>query len=220
MTPNREEVVYHKIKRAIVRRYIRPGSQLVESTLARQLDVSRTPVRGAIKRLAYDGFARLESHRGAFVVQPSEVEVRQTFAVRTRLETMAAREAAGRIDDTRLAELHRVLEDEAAVFADRDIERYCRINDRFHFIISGASGNAVLDHYIRELAHKTEIFLVLLDPFFQMEVNPSIEEHRQIVAALERHDATAAEQAMAAHLNSSLEGLDLTHRVPDDFLQV
>jgi len=87
---NTEDYVYGKLKNAIFKRYIRPDTRLVESKIAEQLGVSRTPVRGAIKRLAHDGFVKLSNNKGASIVKPTTKEIYDTFAVRAQLEKMAA----------------------------------------------------------------------------------------------------------------------------------
>lgn len=217
MEKNNEEFVYQKLKNAIVKRYIKQGTKLVETALAEQLKVSRTPVRGAIRRLAYEGFATYETNKGVCVIKPSSEEIQETFFVRTQLEKAAARLAAENISPKQLAQLRRFIKEEMEIFASRDLDEYYRVNDAIHMIVAQASGNGVLTRYIEELLNRTKIYLILYDPFFTMPINPSIDEHRQVVASLKTRDPAAAERAMEIHLNSAFEGMEI-QVLPDDYI--
>ena len=218
MEKNAEEHVYQQLKNAIIKRYIRQGSKLVETTLARQLKVSRTPVRGGIKRLVYDGLATYVPNKGACVIEPTISEIEQAFFVRLQLEKAAAALAAANISASQLEMLKAAIEKEAKIFEARDLEQYYVINDAIHMAIARASGNQVLSHYINELLGRTKIYLILFDPFDTMPFNPSIHEHRQVLQALEKKNPDLAEAAMEAHLKSALEGMDVHPVIPEDYL--
>ena len=217
MEKSNEEFVYQKLKNAIIKRYIKQGTKLVETSLAKQLKVSRTPVRGAIRRLAYEGFATYETNKGACVIEPTSEEIQETFFVRTQLEKAAARLAADNITGEQLEQLQALLEEEIRIFEDRDLDEYYRVNDAIHLIVARASGNAVLTRYIEELLNRTKIYLILYDPFFTMPMNPSIHEHQQVVESLKSGDPDAAEKAMAAHLDSAFEGMEI-QVLPEDYI--
>jgi DNA-binding GntR family transcriptional regulator len=217
MEKSNEEFVYQKLKNAIVKRYIKQGTKLVETTLAEQLNVSRTPVRGAIRRLAYEGFATYETNKGVCVIKPTTNEIQETFFVRIQLEKAAARLAAENIRPRPLDLLQRYLKEEIEIFDNRDLDEYYRVNDAIHMIVAQASNNAVLARYIEELLNRTKIYLILYDPFFTMPINPSIHEHQQLVASLKTGSPAAAEKAMEKHLNSAFEGMEI-QVLPDDYI--
>lgn len=217
MEKNNEEIVYQKLKNAIIKRYIRQGCKLVETSLAKQLEVSRTPVRGAIRRLVYDGFAVYEPNKGACVIEPTPEEIQETFFVRRQLEKKGAAMAAGRITREEVGQLRQHLASEEKIFQERDLDEYYRINDAIHLLIARASGNRVMYHYIKDLLDRTKIFLILYDPFYTMPINPSIHEHRRVVAALEARDADLARSAMDTHLKSAFQGMDL-QVLPEDYI--
>ncbi len=121
----------------------RPGARLVELPLARELAISQTPVREALRQLEAVGIVRTEPWRGTRVREVSEREMREAYQVRAALEQLAARLAAprlaGRVEGLR----RRVAELRAAARA-RDIERYARNDVPFHRAIIEASGNSIL----------------------------------------------------------------------------
>lgn len=216
---NAEELVYTRLKEAVYKRFIRPGSKLVETTIANQLGVSRTPVRAAIKRLEHEGYIQLIPNRGAFVVKPSAEEIKSAFAVRIHLEKMATRLAAKSITTTSIKRLRDLIEEEKQIFESLDTDRYYKMNENFHLVIAESSGNSILVEYVRDIANRTSIYSILFDPLQKVELNPSIIEHTHIVDGLEQGNEEKAEKAMELHLVNSLEGMNLDElNQQEDFL--
>ena len=219
MEKSNEEFAYQKLKNAIVKRYIKQGTKLVETALAKQLKVSRTPVRGAIRRLVYEGFATYQTNKGACVIEPTIDEIQGAFFVRLQLEKAAARLAAVNITAKELAQLEAHVAEEAQVFENRDLDAYYRVNDAIHLTIATASGNKVLSRYVEELLNRTKIYLILYDPFFSMPIYPTIHEHRQVVDALKTGDPDVAEKEMEVHLDSTFEGMEI-QVLPEDYISL
>ncbi len=219
MEKNNEETVYQTLKNAIIKRYIKQGTKLVETNLAKQLKVSRTPIRAAIKRLAYEGFATYEQNKGVCVIKPTIEEIKETFFVRQQLETSGAGLAAANISAGELDRLEEYIAQEETIFESRDIEGYYRVNDAIHLLIARASKNSVLIRYVEELLNRTKIYLILYDPFYSMPFNPSHHEHRRVVDALKSHDRAMAEKVMAIHLKSAFHGMEFT-TLPEDYISL
>ncbi|MFW2365090.1 MAG: GntR family transcriptional regulator [Desulforhopalus sp.] len=216
---NSEDSVYRKLKKAIRRRYIKQGSQLVEIALAQQLGVSRTPVRGAIKRLEAEGLVNTIPNRGAFVITPTLREIEETFRVRAQLEKMAVTLTAENATPTQMAELRKLISAETTVFDESDLDEYYDVNDNLHLKIAEYSGNSVLHAYIKELLDKTRIYLILYDPFYKLEYSPTT-EHQTILDAIEAGDHGRAKEAVEAHINSAIEGLESAGQMPEDYLSL
>ncbi len=217
---NSEDAVYLKIKNAIRKRYIKQGSQLVEGGLAQKLGVSRTPVRSAIKRLESEGLVNSIPNRGAFVITPTLQEIEETFLVRGQLEQMAACLAAKVVTPKQVAELNLLIEQEEEVFDNRAFDEYYEVNDAFHLKIAEFSGNKVLTSYVAELLDRTRIYLILFDPFLKLSISPSLAAHQKIVDALAENKPKLATEAVAAHIRSSVEDLETTDLMPDDYLTI
>ena len=210
----------HHTKNAIRRRYIKQGSQLVEDSLAQNLGVSRTPVRSAIRRLEADGLVNSIPNRGAFVITPTLKEIEETFLVRGHLEEMAARLAAETITPGQIAILNELVEKEAVIFENQDLDEYYLGNDTFHHKIAEFSDNSVLTSHVATLLDRTRIFLILFDPFSKLSISPSLNDHQNIIAALERHDPDGAAQAVATHIRSSIDKLKAVEVLPEDYLSI
>ena len=222
MTVSQEDQAYNKIKIAISKGYIKKGSKLTETTLAKSLDMSRATVKGAVKRLVFEGLAEHVPNKGVSVVCPSLEEINQTFQVRGQLEKMAISQAIPNMKPDDYKALRNLVEKEEALFQARELQGYYEINDAFHMKIVENSGNRVLVHYVRELLQKTTIYLVLFDPFYKLVDihNVSPIEHRDILGFMEKGNVRQAGEAINHHLASTVSGIDLDRLYPTDYLSV
>lgn len=222
MTISQEDQAYNKIKVAISKGYIKKGSKLKEVPLAKDLDMSRATVKGAIKRLVFEGLAEHVPNKGVSVVNPTLEEISQTFQVRAQMEQMAVTLAVPELTAKDFTLLEELVEKEEALCESREFRGYYEINDEFHLKIVERSGNDVLVHYVKELLQKTTIYLILFDPFFQLldMNNLSPIEHRDILGFMKNKDTAAAGEAMRHHLASTVSGIDLDRLYPSDYLSV
>ncbi len=210
------EAVYRKLLHMIFSKQLRSGQRLPEVLLAEQLEVSRTPVREALRRLANEGLVVLMPNVGASVVTPTRQEMLDTYEVRNVLECLAVRKAAGRITAVQLARLEEKIEEETEIFALRDLEAYIEINNAFHRIIAEASGNLVLADSIENYLARTFVYMVFFERFFDFDTNPSLEEHRAILAALRAHDEEETVRLMNNHIGQAAEDLERKDLEPTD----
>jgi DNA-binding GntR family transcriptional regulator len=217
-----EDLAYNKVKVAISKGYIKKGSKLKEVSLAKSLNMSRATVKGAIKRLVFEGLAEYSPNKGASVVNPSLGEVQESFLVRAQLEKMATSLAATKLGPEDFLELYTLIQKEKDIFRARELSLYYEINNAIHLKIAEKSGNHVLFHYIKELLQKTTIFLILFDPFYQLvEINnTSPAEHQKILQLLEDRNGKQAGLAMENHLASAVSGIDVNRLLPNDYLTV
>jgi DNA-binding GntR family transcriptional regulator len=208
---NAEEMVYDELKDAIIQRRLYPNMQLTEASIAEKMGVSRTPIRGALKRLEYDGLVRIIPNKGAFVAQPSIDEYKDIFACRLLLEREAAGYAAEKITDEELHEYGEYQALEKIAYKNRDFAGFVSANNSMHMIIAKASGNAYYIKYIKEQLLKSTIYLVHYDTFYTKsyeELN-SVGEHERLIKALLTRDKKLARFAMEEHIKSIFENLNL-----------
>ena len=136
--------VYERIKEAIQDGRIKPGQRLVQDALARQLGISRSPVREAIVRLGQEGFIHLEPHRGAVVRPVTDREMDQIYQVRQLLEPFAAAEASAHATDE---EIDRLVEVQREAEHQRDAlnpGQVFWVNGEFHRVLVAPCRNEVL----------------------------------------------------------------------------
>ncbi|WP_407178098.1 GntR family transcriptional regulator [Bradyrhizobium sp. STM 3562] len=183
----------------IVRGTLRPGAPLDETELARRFNVSRTPVREALRQLAASGLIEARAHRGAVVARPSIERLTGMFEAMAELEAICAGLAAERMTPTERHGLEAVHEELRVLSHAGNPERFHEVNERFHNTIYAGSQNA----YIAEMTLATR---VRVQPFRRAQFRnlgrlaKSHAEHDRVVVAIMRGDKAGAAVAMRAHI--------------------
>jgi DNA-binding GntR family transcriptional regulator len=198
------EYVFRQLKDQIITGVLAPGSRLIESSVAAQFGVSRTPVREALQRLATEDLIDVDPMRGMVVHSPDASEIEDVLVVRGSLDGLAAALAAQKISESQLARLRLVVEAMAEGAAIDKREQIVMANRRFHDIIYAAAGNPRLERIAGELRDYVRRFST--PPSASPErVQHVLAEHRAILDAFERHDPDAARAASDRHLDAARE---------------
>jgi DNA-binding GntR family transcriptional regulator len=183
----------------IVRGVLEPGAALDETELARRFQVSRTPVREAIRQLAASGLIESRPHRGSVVAQPSHEHLIGVFEAMAELEALCAGLAAQRITPVERHALAAAHEELRAMIQSGDPQRYHEINEAFHSTIYAGAHNG----YLAEI---TQAARVRAQPFRRAQFRnlgrlaKSHMEHDLVVTAIMRGDRDGAVRAMRDHI--------------------
>ena len=183
-----------------------PGSFIDEAALCGSLQISRTPLREALKVLASEGLVELKPRRGCYVTEISRQDLDDIFPLMAMLEGRCASEAVKRIrpaDVTALKAIHERLESSAR---DGRIDAFFEANQEFHKKIQELAGNRWLLSVIQDLRKVLKLSR-LHSLSLEGRLQQSLDEHRLILAAIENNDAARAEQVMHDHLLSGREAL-------------
>lgn len=208
--------IFDAVKSAIVQLQLRPGHLLSEAELARQMGVSRQPVREAFIKLAEAGLVEVRPQRGTFVKLISIHEVRNSRFLREAIELAVVRKAAGEIDSAGVAELRHLLRAQEVALSGRLLE-FMRLDDEFHAAIAAHAG---VEHAWRHVVSlKAQLDRVRFLGFPDATPRPQVVmQHGAIVDAIERQDAEAASAMMWKHLNEIVPSLPhLAEAHPDLF---
>lgn len=201
-----EESVYLKLEEEILSGQLKRGDSLAETALSTRLGVSRTPLRGALHRLAEEGLIEISPNRSATVIGIGDEELVDIYKIRMRLEGLASAEAAGRISEDDLKRLRDSVELAEFYIGKRDAEHLKELDSEFHSIIYKASGNRLLCKTLTEL-HRNIQFYRKRSLAVVERLEKSTAEHREILSAIERGDAEAADKLTSAHIEAALENL-------------
>jgi len=197
---SRGDFVYRHLRMGIRSGAFRPGDRLREAELAAQLNVSRTPIREAIRRLASDGLVEVAPSRGVMFIQLDKQQVRELYALREALEGTAARLAAQHASPDEIMVMHELLEKSGCMLGDPVAT--AQTNRIFHQSIHDAAHNRYLAQALRQLADS----LALL-PGTTYEApgrsEAAQQEHVDILAAIEERDADKAETLCRQHIQAS-----------------
>jgi DNA-binding GntR family transcriptional regulator len=183
----------------IVRGMLAPGAALDETDIARRFNVSRTPVREALRQLAASGLVEARAHRGAVVAQPSVERLGGMFEAMAELEALCSGLAAERMTPTERNRLEAVHEELRTLSYVGDPDRFHEVNEQFHNAIYAGSQNS----YIAEITMATRS---RVRPFRRAQFRnlgrlaKSHAEHDRVVVAILRGDRNGAASAMRAHI--------------------
>lgn len=189
--------VYEALVELVIAGRLQPGQHLVEAELARQLGVSRQPVREALHRLKAEGWVDLRPNQGAFVHVPTDQEVDELLDVRELLEVETARLAARCATPEQVSRLRAVChEGENAVRAG-DTARFVTVNNEFHAALAQIAGNAVLADLSAIVGRRTRWYYRLVAP---RREHDSCAEHADMVEAIEVGDEERAAKVARGHI--------------------
>jgi DNA-binding GntR family transcriptional regulator len=191
---------YQLLRDAIATSRLKPGDRVLESELATMFDMSRTPIREAIAALEADGLVSMDGARGRVVTKLDYQSVMELYAVREVLESTAAGLAARNASEMEIVALRDMLEREEEILADAG--KLVDHNRRFHEAIYYCSHN----RYILKMLEYIQTGMLLLQPTGRTgkeRRETALVEHRAIVEAIARHDATGAEAAIRHHVRKA-----------------
>jgi len=193
----KREKVYWSLQEQIINGAIRPGTRLVISNLAKQFNVSEIPVREALQMLAQEGYVQLTPHAGVIVTSLSEDDIREIFEIRIQLEGFAGRLATDHLSNANIRDIREMVEQSEQYLKNVDLERYAKVNRKFHEQIYRFANNQRLLTLITELWNYSNRY----PNFFTdvSDVENSIREHYIIVEALEKRDADRVEHLLREH---------------------
>ncbi len=194
------EQVLTELRRRIVDGEYHEGERLTETRLADDFGVSRNPVREALRVVEAEGFVQILPRRGAVVATLDETAVRDLFAVRQQLETLAAGLAAERATPAGIVTLRGLVEDANAAAKAEDFDRVAELNSAFHRAVIEVSGNRWLHSISAAMYHHVHwVFRVGA----AQRAPHSTEEHMRLVEAIEAGDPAAASTAARLHVEAA-----------------
>jgi DNA-binding GntR family transcriptional regulator len=180
---------------------LEPGSWIDELKLCGEWGISRTPMREAIKVLAGEGLVTMKLRRGAYVTEMNRRDVTEAYELLALLESDATARVAACATDAELAELasiHQQLEASA-----QDHEAFFSANERFHWRILEIENNRWRQQMVLELRR-----VMKLNRHHSLfrggRIQESLDEHRDIVEALNRRDGEACRRLVDRHFRNSL----------------
>jgi DNA-binding GntR family transcriptional regulator len=187
--------IYVVLKEMIADHRFQPGARLNIESIARELEVSRTPVWEAVRRLEQEGLVEDIHNRGVFMSSLTAEKALDLYAVREVLEGMSARLAATRIDESSLQKMAECLQEQRKVVEKGDILAYSKLDFEFHAIVYDACGNEWLKELLETIKNKMRPLTLHMQPnFLQL-----IDHHTELLRALRGRDPEKAELEFRRH---------------------
>ena len=200
---NYTEVAAEQLRQDVVSGKLRPNQRLVESKVAKELEMSRTPVRAALERLELQGYLSRLPGGGIIVVNHSPYQIRSLYEIREALETTAMKLACYRATKEqadRAAECNvRCLE----AANNRDVDKFIKWNSAFHDELLFACGNERLWSLIQ--IFRDQVFdRRIVRVFTPAEWRAMITQHKRMLNAVRQGNVRMAEKAMREHVRAAV----------------
>ncbi|TKC18010.1 GntR family transcriptional regulator [Robertmurraya kyonggiensis] len=199
------DIAYEYIKGQIINGDLVPDSPIIEDQVAKELSISRTPLREALQRLEFEGLISRQTNGRLKVSTISVHEVNEIFQVRSLLEGLLAREATLKASENDIKELRTFtkLIVEASLLDNRkDVVRY---GSMFHNYLYSISNNQTAVKILLQLNDKISRYRRIGPIRDSMRSKTAAEEHQDLFNLIEKRDAIAVEDAMKLHINNSLK---------------
>ncbi|MCI8298801.1 MAG: GntR family transcriptional regulator [Lachnospiraceae bacterium] len=199
--------VFQIIREDIIAGKYRQREELREIAIGDELQVSRTPVREALRQLELEGLVTIVPNRGAYVVGISCQDMKDMFEIRLLLEGFCAGKAAKSATSEQLEALEEVMVLTEYHIKKGHFRQLVGLDNKFHEILYEAGGSRILEHALKNYHYylKQARRFSLLS---QGRASSSVQEHRRILEAVKAQDQKKAEDAVCQHLIHTIKNID------------
>jgi len=196
------DIVYEQLREAILKGELKPGERIIEKDYADRLNISRTPIREALRKLETEGFVEYIPRKGVVVKSFNVNDIKEIYEIRKVLECFAVRKAIENIDDSSMEKLKATVEQMYLLEEQGDIKGVFEICQEFNEVIFNATGMPRLVDIINTLKEFIERFrrVTMSKSYRRLE---AIKEHKGIYEAIIERDIEKAEKLVYEHLTNS-----------------
>lgn len=201
--------VFQKIREDILKGRYKEHDELRENTIGKELGVSRTPVREALRQLELEGLVTIIPNKGAYVTGISNKDIWDIYRIRTLLEGLSARWATEHITDEQIEELEETIllaEFQMKKGDNYSTDQVAGLDGKFHAILYEASESRMLAHVLSDF-HKYVQAARKSSIVSEERAKKSIQEHKMILQAIKDRDAERAEKLANEHIFHVIENL-------------
>ena len=198
--------IFNRIRDDILSGNYAPGEELKEATLGKQLGVSRTPVREAMRKLELEGLVVMIPRRGAQVANITEKDLNDVLEVRIALENLSIENACARMTEEQLDELWKAARNFEDTMAEGNLVRLAEADVAFHEVIYKSSDNRRLNQVLNNL--REQIYRYRVEYLKDEETrNLLVKEHEEIYEAIKNRDLKKAQEITYQHIENQREAI-------------
>lgn len=195
--------IYDYLRDEIINGNLQPGERIVETRIARELNVSQSPIREALRDLELMGLVDSVPYKGTFVRNLSLKDLRDAYKLRSNLEGLAAKEAAMLIVKSELHDLENLCEQMNSAARDNKLKEFVNLDIKFHKTIVKISGNKLLEK-LWEMVHMGQWTLVTTN-ISKRSLPELARRHDLVLECLKSRDAQRAEMIIKQHIDELFE---------------
>ena len=200
------EQVYQILRDEICSGEFAPGTRLQEIELAEHLNVSRSPIREALRQLTADGLLIDIPNKGVYVKEFTVKDIKEIFDLRVMLESYSIYHSVGHITSARLERLLKILDELEKSFASDDLKTYTSTDEKLHVEIVHLADNSLINEIYERVRSMNQQFriLSLMD---HKRFKESLDEHRTIIESLTSGDIETANKVNRYHLELARDAI-------------
>lgn len=199
--------VFHKLREDILKGKYKENEELREITIGKELGVSRTPVREALRQLELEGLVKIIPNKGTYVTGISAKDVEDIYQIRMLLEGLCARWATERITDDSVAKLEEIILLSEFHSKKEGTDHVVQLDGQFHEVLYEACNSRILEHVLTDF-HKYVQMARTYSVSSDERAAKSIAEHKAILDAIKEKDADLAEKLAGEHMRHAMENLE------------
>ena len=193
-----------RIRELVIEGDLEPGAKVPERILCERFNVSRTPLREALKTLASEGWLEILPHKGARVTRLSEEDVDQMFPIMGALEALSGELACANLSEEQFAEIRALHYQMVLHYTRRELAPYFQINQLIHEKILAAAANPLLVQMYQTLSGRIRRARYVAN-MSEDRWAQAIEEHEEMLSALASRDGQSLANVLRRHLSNKCE---------------
>jgi DNA-binding GntR family transcriptional regulator len=195
---------FQQIREAIRRGKLKPGDRLVETQLAEEMQISRFPIREALRYLEKEGLVQAKPFKGTYVARLTEKDMEELYSLRSAIEELAVRILIKNIDEHKIKKLESIVAAMVQASEENDIDKMISEDLRFHQTICELSGHRKLTEVWLNLENQLQIFLTIEKNLFENSYQ-FVTTHHPILEAIKSRKIGSAQKAIRGHLNLAMK---------------
>lgn len=199
--------VFHKLREDILRGRYRQNEAIKEMQISRELDVSRTPVREALRQLELEGLVTIIPNKGAIVTGINSKDIQDIYAVRSLIEGLAAKWAAEHMTADQLDELEEIVFLSEFHLEKQHMDQLLSLDNKFHEMLYNASNSKILKHVLTDFHHYVQ--RVRKQSLSNIDrARHSVSEHKAIVEAMRAKEFERVEKLTNEHVINTARNVE------------
>lgn len=196
--------VFHQLKEDILEGKYKQKDELREISIGKELGVSRTPVREALRQLELEGLVNIIPNKGAYVNAITPEDVQDIYMIRARLEGLCASMAAERISSEELAEMEEIIILSEFHEKKQHYDQLLSLDSRFHETLYSACKSKILEHLLKDFHHYVQK-VRKKSLSYSGRAEKSTKEHEAILKAIKEHDPEQADTLTTLHIMNTIK---------------